>query len=531
MTHRLTVRGTLTAAEDRTLRGRLAPFHRPGHTNLGRVVFLPDSITYPTTPEGIAQLNASLDHLDGRDRVAEWIAVHPSEDGQGLDAEWTALPTHGGDRLLAEFHAGTRTGISVELEPVVIRDGIAQGALIGCAFPEHPAFPEARLVAELAPDTADDDTEDTESPDDDTEDTESPDDTEENRMTAPRSAAAAAAPRDLLASASRGGGTQAPSTPRRLTAANASRADAIRLLAELATAQGARRQSLLAALSDITPASVVDQSVPAWIGELWSGNAYQRRIVPLLGQAPLTGLKVKGWRWVTKPAMGEYAGNKTAIPSNDVDTEPYEDNAQRFAGGHDIDRSFVDFPDPEFWDSYYAAMSESYARLTDAYAMRKLKEAATTFAPGTVPAGVPAGWGAVVDGALQVLEVGAPTFALVESTVWRDMILTGTDKFFEFLNASLSLTEGTLSTGNFKLVPVTSTGVGTASSATGLDRGEVIVGTTAAVKFRELGGGAPIRVQAENIAQAGVDAGCFGYAHLAVEDPRGLVITDLTADA
>ena len=64
--------------------------------------------------------------------------------------------THGGDRLLAEFRGGKRTGISVELEPVTVRDGIATGTLIGCAFPEAPAFADARLVAELAPDMAPD---------------------------------------------------------------------------------------------------------------------------------------------------------------------------------------------------------------------------------------------------------------------------------------------------------------------------------------------------------------------------------------
>lgn len=521
---RLTVAGALLAAEDRTLKGRLLPFRTPGHTNLGRVIVHPGGVTIPND---LATLHASLDHLDGRDNVATFASIEEREDG--LHASWTVPATHGGDRLLAEFRAGQRTGISVELEPVTIRDGVATGVLIGCAFPTEPAFPTARLVAELAPDT-DDDTPKPPADEPVDEDT-APAATEaptqgDTTVTVPTPAPATAD--DLLTAAAAPTPTQAPA---RLTAADATRSEVERLLAGLHGATGSGRERLLAALSDIIPANIIDRDQPAWLGEVWSGKRYERRIVPLLSRADLTGLKVKGWRWTTKPEMGKYAGNKAAIPSNAVDTEPYEEEAQRFAGGHDIDRKYRDFGDSAFFASYFDAMAESYSRLTDAYALERMKAEAIPLTIGSVPTDVPTGWVAVVDAALAVIDVGTPSFALVEKTVYRDMLFTRQDKFLEFLNASIGFEDGTLNSSNFKIVPVASSAVGTASSPTGLDRGEVMVGCRQAVTFRELGGGSPIRVDAVDIARGGIDEACFGYAHVDVYDARGLRIVDLTTDA
>ena len=144
---------------------------------------------------------------------------------------------------------------------------------------------------------------------------------------------------------------------------------------------------------------------------------------------------------------------------------------------------------------------------------------------------MPVGWVAIADAAMDIVDIGTPNFALVEKGVYRDMLLTGQQQFLEFLNASIGFESGTLNAANFRILPVTSSAVGDASSTTGLDLGEVMVGTSAAVKFRELGGGTPIRVEALNIANGGIDEGVFGYAHCGVEDARGLRIIDTNADS
>lgn len=542
---RITMLGRLTAAEDRTLKGTLIPFGVEGLTNLGRVTASKGTLK----PAGdLGRLFANLDHLDDRDAVADFTGLEETDGG--WVATWEARKTHGGDKLLAEYRAGVRTGVSVELEPVAIRAGkIVDGTMIGCAFPREPAFPTARLVAELAPDTDDagiaseavcthadgfshelaagascefaTDPEPapadppTDPPIDPTTDPAPADPTTEieDPMTTP-----ATAPADLRASRPATGAGKIK-TP----------ADLFRLMAEAHAFTGQGRTRLLAALSDIVPADIEDANLPQWVGELWSGNAYQRRYTGLVNQAPLTGLKLAGWRWTTKPTMSRYAGNKGPVPSNNVATEPASEVAQRFAGAHDIDRAMVDFPNPEFWAAYYAAMSESYARLTDIYALEEYKAFAKPIAAGSVPAGVPAGWVAVLDGMLAVNETAAPTFALVEKSIYREMFLTGTDKFLEFINASIGLEEGTALTAGFRILPVASSAVGDASS-TGFDVGEVIVGSRAAGTFHELGGGAPIRVEAIDLANGGVDAGCFGYAGFVGHDNDALVKVDLDAD-
>lgn len=526
---KMTVYGRLTAAEDRKLRGMLLPFGEVGRTNLGRVVARPGRVTVPTDPAALAALHASLDHLDGKDSVAQFASIQETD--AGLIAEWDVPSTHGGDKLLAEYKAGKRTGVSVELEPVKVKDGeLVSGVLIGCAFPEDPAFPSARLVAELAPDTpecdregcdvvgehehrpAEDDPQDPPAddpnPNDDpaaTADPENP--TQEgNPMTAAANRRRPVAPAELLTASSPQKRRELVETP----------GDFFRLLA---AAQNDRR--LMAALSDVTPATIGDMDVPQWVGKMWEGAAYTRRIVPLLGSDTLTSMTIEGWRWATKPKMGRYAGNKAEIPSGPVTTEPVSFPAGRYAGGHDIDRQYIDFPSPKFWEGYYAAMTESYGKLTDEDALADLKAAATVVAPGSVPSGIAPEWAALVDAALAIVDRAVPTFAVVEKSVYRAMILTPKDQVLEFLNAALSLEEGQLS--GFRVVPVAADTVNG-----GLDAGEILVGARQAATFHELGGGAPIRVEALDVNRAGVDAGVFGYGGTVIHDDTALAIADLS---
>jgi hypothetical protein len=583
---RLTIEGRLTAAGDRRLRGRLVPYGSPGYTNMGRVVVNEGGVQYP---DDVSTLFASLDHLDGRDPVAEWVGITPAPDG--LWAEWDALPTHGGDKLLAEFHAGTRTGISVELEPVSIRDGVAAGTLIGCAFPPEPAFSGARLVAELAPDdveyaaavhrfaqtlyyeatpatldadpvmwdqlpdderaryitaaqaaidllapAAPDTPPDQAAPDDTpapllASSTETPGEevagSQEGTSPMTTAAPAAAAPAALLAGAATG-----PTTPA-APPANVSNVrtphEFFRLLAAAHSQVGAQRARLLAALSDVVPADVVDSEQPAWVGEMWSGVAYQRRFVPLINNAPLTGLNMEGWRWVTKPEVDVYAGNKAAVPSNDVDTEPVTKAATRWAGAHDIDRAFRDFGNAAFFAAYYAAMTESYARKSDLHIPGQLKAGATIVTAGAVPSGVSVAMAAIVDGALAVLDKGLPSFAIVEKSIYRSLLLTPKDAVLEYLSSAMGLESGEL--GGFRIVPTASTAVGDASSTTGLDVGEVLVGIRNAATFYELGGGTPIRAEAVDMVNGGIDAGVFGYGGVIVHDSEGLALIDTDADS
>ncbi|WP_448072335.1 phage major capsid protein [Georgenia yuyongxinii] len=318
----------------------------------------------------------------------------------------------------------------------------------------------------------------------------------------------ATVPENLTASATVPPGSLAA---RKTEPAGVTKGDLFKLLAT-AHREGGERQ-MLAALSDIVPANTPGTELPQYVGELWNGKAYERKIIPLFNHADLTSFEVKGWRWVTKPTVAPYTGNKTDVPSGAVLTEAVTINAERIAGAHDIDRKYRDFNDEAFFAAYFAAMTESYAKVSDAQVLADVVAAAKAVAAGAVPSGVSKGMAAIVDGALAVLAATdtAPSFALVATDLYRDVLLTRNDDTLGYLSAALGLEDGSLD--SFRLIPSAS-----------VTAGKVLVGAKDAVTVHELGGGAPIRVEAQDIAKGGIDEGVFGYYAVNVHDADGLAL-------
>lgn len=327
----------------------------------------------------------------------------------------------------------------------------------------------------------------------------------------------ASAPADLTATR-----TQPPAGPTArdvaelLAAAHSTRDPGVmRAVTELGSTQ------LFAALADIkydsTGAAGVNITQPEWLGKLWQGRRYQRRFMTLFGAVqPLRALEVKGWRWNVRPAGGAWTGNKSAIPSNTPTTTPYTKKANRWAGGHDIAREFYDFPNPEFWTAYFEAMSDDYAQYSDLTFLDEVIAAATPVEVGTTPAGVPEGLVKIVDGALAVVEKGAPAFAVMGKALWRDFILTPKDETLEYLSSSLGLEDGTLA--GFRVLP--------APSTSDLGDTQVLVGAREAAEARELPGASPVRVEAQNLVNGGVDEAFFGYFTSVIHEPAALVLVD-----
>jgi hypothetical protein len=530
--------GTLLAADpgDRLLTYRLLPYGEAGRTNLGTLTASAGVVELPAA----ASVVLNLEH-ERRRPVARGTAL--VDTAAGLDATFAVVETSAGNDLLAEAAAGLRTGASVELDDVVIRAGrLISARLVGAAAVVDPAFPSAQLAASDVGDDGDkdkgDDTDDdsddkddatddpqvTEAPDDDDTDTDSTDDTDSEAdmpatptTTAP-AVSATRAPAGLPTAR-----TARPAEPGfreivRLLTAAARQQPQGRLYATL-EAISPRSTQLFAALSDITPAagSVNDITQQAqWLGEVWDGRIYQQRYVPLLDHKDLTAMEVKGWKWVVKPEVGPYAGNKAAVPSNPASTEPYVLPAFRIAGAHDIDRIFRDFAVEEFWTSYWAAMTESYARQADGAAITMLLDGAPYVAPGTVPSGVSKAATYIVDGAVAIIDTALPTFAIVSKDLYRDLLLTRADDVLAYLNMALGLEDGTVS--SFSIVP------GDAN----FPDDTVVVGAKPAATVYELPG-VPIRAEALNIANGGVDVGLFGYMAAGFNDENGLALVSGTA--
>src|SRR5690606_18998697 len=123
------------------------------------------------------------------------------------------------------------------------------------------------------------------------------------------------------------------------------------------------RQLVTAALADILlpqdggGAFISDD----WLGELFTAARTDRPWINSFGPVQqLTSLKGKGWRWVTKPAPAKYAGDKAEVPTGTMETEEAEFTAERWAGGWDIDRAFIDFSSTDFLAAFWKAAMEEY---------------------------------------------------------------------------------------------------------------------------------------------------------------------------
>ncbi len=519
----------LTAsAADRTLSYLLLPYGEEGRTNKGRVKASAGTITLPD------RLVANLEH-DATRPVA--TSTHLEETDRGLEATFDVLNTTAGNDLLAEAAAGVRTGISVELDPVAIRAGaIVSAELVGAGFVTTPAFPSAQLVAadagELPPGMPEDEESSTT-----TEETVTIDgveyvrkttstyktettrvdndgaDNEEDPTVDPNTSTATAPVGGLAASrAGAGPAAKTKSVPTTLE-------EATQLLASSFRTGG--HAGLVAALTDITHddgdndgdgLGEITANVE-WLGNVFEEAPYERLYIPLIQHGTLTSYAARGFRFATRPVVAKYTGNKADVPSTGMTAEPVNYGMQRWANAADIDRRYVDFSDSEVLAAFIRANVESYKEVTDVETLLDIIAAGDAVTGGDVPAGIDPGVAAIADGALELIADGLrPTAAIVGLDIYRTMLLTPKDKISEFLSESFGLERGQQL--GFRVVPSAH------EDAQGL--ATVLDGRT--LQLKEFGGGSPVRVQAENIANGGVDVGIFGYTSFRVLREGGVKI-------
>lgn len=263
-----------------------------------------------------------------------------------------------------------------------------------------------------------------------------------------------------------------------------------------------------AALADITGATLATAEPPQWIGEVWQNNPQVRRIIPLLHTEPLRSSQITGWKWVNRPMVAPYSGNKTEIPTNTVSVAPISAEAVRWAGGHDLDRKFYDFGMTDILTGYWSAMAESYALVTDAAAAAALIAAATPVA-APLQAQVTGLLSAMLAGRLAVdTATHAPVSVILANPLdsFALLALTTHDQ-----SAYLSL----LGIDPARIVWTSEVPAGT-----------LIVAARPAFTWFELPG-SPIRVEAEHVALGGRDAALFGYSGALVRNAAGIVSVDL----
>ncbi len=537
--------GSLYAnAEDRIVSGLLLPYGEIGQTNLGRFSIEHGTVDIPSDPD-IVTLNVDHNREEPVGRATEL-----TETAGGIVGTFKIAQTEEGDQLLAEIADGTRAKLSAEVKNVVIRARKAvSGSLFGAAVVAQGAFPSAALLAEFAEDT------DPEEEGEQVEDTtleaevldvlptvdgteeiivdEEPEEvivsvvdpetgTAEEVVFVPETEAtpdnqgdnpmgAASAPETLQAHKA------APASQGLATVVNhlseAAKSGSRSLFAEIAQREDAKAvTSLFAALEDITfdgSGSVgVNTAQPQWLGELWGGRTYERKYIPLIGSGALTALTMEAWKWNAKPSVAAWTGNKTAVPSNEPSTTPVTVSGQRYAGAHDWAREFRDFGRTDVIESALRAMTESYAKVTDIATIDALIAGATDVEAGTATTQV--AWNRIMDGVEAIIDTAVPTFAVVASDLYRELVMTTSNDSLAYLNASLGLEAGTAA--GFSIIP-----------SSELEAGTVLVGAREAAVSYELGG-SPIRVEAEAISVGGFDIGLFGYHAINVVNAGALAL-------
>ena len=525
--------------EDRVVTGLLLPYGEIGKTNLGRFAIEASSIIIPNDPD-VVTLNVQHDHEEPVGR-----AIELTDTPAGIVGTFKVANTPEGDTVLAEIAEGTRSKLSAEVKNVVIRAGKAVGGvLFGAAVVEQGAFPSAGLYAELAEDTEEGEenvSEDTleatildvipdpegnveeivvdDVPEQVLVDVVNPADgtveqtvfvpeTQPNTQQGDNPMGAATAPETLQAAKSVPVSESLSTVVSQL--ASAAKSGSRSLFAEIAQREDARAvTSLFAALSDVEYDSVgsagINTHQPQWLGELWTGRTYERKFIPLISSGTMTALTMNAWRWTTKPAVSAWNGNKSDVPSNAPATESFEVTGVRYAGAHDWAREFRDFGRTDVIESALRGMVESYAKVTDLATINVLKTGATdVVASGT------GAWDRIMDGVEAILPTAVPTFAVIATDLYRDLLLTTNNDALAYLNAGLGLEGGTAA--GFSIVP-----------SDQLTAGTVLVGAREAAISFELSG-APIRVEAENVAQGGFDMGLFGYHAAAVVNADALAL-------
>lgn len=514
------------SVEDRTIRGVLLPYGELSRTNITQtepVQFSKGTVKLPRDPQAV-WLNLEHDRYRPIGR-----ATTIEETDAGLVATFAVDDTDEGDEALAAVQSGRLSRLSAEITDF-FRDGAnaIKSRLSGAGLVTEGAFASAALFAVAG---AEDNTDTTAETADTDEPTGTPDnaetsaDTQEEEVTEQ----VATIPGTLAVSQGRVEDTTKPDKKaekamfartvlhpalRRIASATASGEDM--LLAQRYFAE----QGNLFALSDVDydgGAGVGAKMVqPQWLGEN-RGPEYIERFTPLFRQDTLTSLALGGFKWGTKPAGGTWTGNKDAIPSNTPTIVPETESASRWAGGHDIAREHKDFNTPGFFESYEYWMRRSFLEWLDRTIVLTEALAGATDIEADNPAGLDIGpaLSAMIDGAAAVIDAGyTPTFATLDTNYWKTIAKIPHADVLGYLNAQISLRVGGQNTlDSFAIVPAP---VGTITAS------HVLVGARDAATVFKLPG-SPIRAEALNIANGGLDYGFFGYGGLKIEDAAALV--------
>lgn len=266
------------------------------------------------------------------------------------------------------------------------------------------------------------------------------------------------------------------------------------------------------ALVDILPASDAGHAFLGredWIGEVFTARETTRPWIDSFGTPlPLNSVRTKGFRYTERAEItGKYAGNKEPFgPSKGPKTEEVPYTMQRWVGGWDIDRVFVDFADEAYLTAFWEQAADDYKLKSDVDVADQVLDLAlaNTAAYGTV-LGAIAG---IASRGRRIKGASINRYVLSGDLFDQYSELKTTDVPFWLANAigGVDLNSGEINLQNIIV-----------RDDPDVPEGTVVGYDTRAAKVREKG---PIQVRAVDIAKGGVDMGFYSYGQFEAYDER-----------
>lgn len=483
------------ADDKRTITGLALPFGKVGRTSAGPVSVAAGAITLPAD---LRRCKLFREH--GRTSPVGY-ALTASETAAGLTMSFRAAATPDGDTALLEASEGVRDALSVELDNVVMDKAgkVTKADLSAVALTSIPAFADARLVA-----TDTDPASVAGGPDPD------PDDDDDDDSDSSTDSSTEGQPVNGIPAQGAPAGPVGASMARRRQRGLSLDAAMERVVRKIAGSTDAA--AINAALTDITPAADTSDGAwirPQWVDELWTPVDTRRPYANSVTPGTLTGMKVFGWKWLTRPQVATYAGNKTPIPSGPVTFGPAEAPAVRHAGGWDVDNIFVYLGDGSLLRAILDAAVQDYAMKQEESISGQLQVDATQAAADDFVGGLSTIANTLASSGAR------PSFIGIAADIWASYLNLSASDAPWWLSAStansLDLTAGTSAAQDLRvfLDPA-------------LPDGHMLGGDRRAVTFYQPRGN-PFRVQAVNVPNGGVDIGVFGFSATLVNDARGIV--------
>lgn len=277
---------------------------------------------------------------------------------------------------------------------------------------------------------------------------------------------------------------------------------------------------ITAALADVIPTDFPTGADPylrpTWLGEVWTASKTVRPFIDLFGGSkPLTSTKIEGWVWDVKPQVVTYPGNKAAVTGNKVKTKLVSTTPERTAGGWDVDRIYVDLGTPGLIESLFEMAVEDYRRKSETKFVSHLLAGASTV---TAQPSLPAALGAL---GVAAARLGATVSGVgFGADVWAGLLELRRDEVPWWMGNGASINLGTNEgdVGGMRLFV-----------SADLADDQVLAGDSRGATFYEVD--PPVRVQALDIANGGVDLGVFGYQADLINDARAIIKTTVTPPA